>query len=42
MENIPKLKVGDKIKEGDMIGNVGNTGRSTGDHLHVQHEVYNI
>jgi murein DD-endopeptidase MepM/ murein hydrolase activator NlpD len=30
------VKVGDIIKRGDMIGNVGNSGLSTGPHLHYE------
>lgn len=29
------LKIGDKFKQGDKLGEVGNTGRSTGAHLHL-------
>ena len=33
---LPTQKVGDKISQGDVLGNVGNTGTSTGYHLHFQ------
>lgn len=36
------VSVGDVIKQGDILGKVGSTGRSTGPHLHLTMKINNI
>lgn len=38
LQDPPNVKQGDQIKIGDILGKIGNTGNSTGSHLHM--EVY--
>ena len=36
------VKVGDKVKRGDQVGVQGNSGRSTGPHLHYEIKINNV
>lgn len=36
MASLPTQQIGNKVSQGDKLGNVGNTGTSTGYHLHFQ------
>lgn len=36
MESLPPVRLGDNVSAGDIIGGVGSTGHSTGNHLHYE------
>jgi murein DD-endopeptidase MepM/ murein hydrolase activator NlpD len=37
-----KVKVGQTLQMGDLLGNVGSTGRATGPHLHLEVRVNGV
>jgi murein DD-endopeptidase MepM/ murein hydrolase activator NlpD len=40
LENKPELEVGDQVEADDTIGHIGDSGKSTGPHLHFEVRVY--
>jgi len=40
LENKPEIEVGDQVEAGDTIGRIGDSGKSTGPHLHFEVRVY--